>query len=52
MENSGLLFTVGHGNLNRRSMGGLLTRTGVHVLVDVRRFPDSRTNPDVRRDEL
>jgi hypothetical protein len=48
MEKSGVLLTVGHGNLDRRSLGGLLTGAGIHVLVEVRRFPGSRTNPDVR----
>ena len=52
MENAGVLFTVGHGNLDRRSLGGLLTGADIHALVDVRRFPGSRTNPDMRRDEL
>jgi uncharacterized protein (DUF488 family) len=52
MEKSGMLLTVGHGRLDRQSLGRLLTGAGVHVLVDVRRFPGSRTNPDARRDEL
>jgi uncharacterized protein (DUF488 family) len=52
MEKSGVLFTVGHGNLDRRSLGGLLGDAGIQQLVDVRRFPGSRTNRDVRRDEL
>jgi uncharacterized protein (DUF488 family) len=47
-----VLFTVGHGALDRRRLGRLLTDAGIDVLVDVRRFPGSRTNPDVRRDEL
>ena len=52
MEMSGVLFTVGHGNMDRPSLGGLLIGAGIHLLVDVRRFPGSRANPDVRRDEL
>jgi uncharacterized protein (DUF488 family) len=52
MEKSGMLLTVGHGSSDRRSLGQLLTGAGVNVLVDVRRFPGSRTNPDARRDEL
>ena len=52
MEKSGVLFTVGHGNLDRRSLGELLTGADIQQLVDVRRFPGSRTNPDVCRDEL
>ena len=52
MEESGMLLTVGHGSLDRESLGQLLIGAGVRVLVDVRRFPGSRTNPDARRDEL
>jgi len=46
------LLTVGHGRLGRASFGALLTGTGVDLLVDVRRFPGSRTNSDTRRDAL
>lgn len=49
---SGVLFTVGHGRLDRRQLGELLTGADVHALVDVRRFPGSRANPDARREEL
>ena len=52
MEGSDVLFTVGHGNLDRRSLGGLLTGASIQALVDVRRFPGSRNNPDARREEL
>jgi uncharacterized protein (DUF488 family) len=38
--------------LDRRRLGELLTGAGVHELVDVRRFPDSRTNPDARQEAL
>src|SRR5690348_14722590 len=48
----GMLFTIGHGNLDRLSLGGLLAGTGIQAVVDVRRFPGSRTNADVRRDAL
>ena len=47
-----MLLTVGHGGLDRESLGRLLTGAGVQALMDVRRFPGSRTNPDVRRDQL
>src|SRR5688572_15735847 len=52
MEKSGMLLTVGHGSLDRQGLGQVLTGADVHVLVDVRRFPGSRTNPDARSDEL
>lgn len=46
------LVTVGHGRLDRQALGDLLTGASVELLVDVRRFPGSRTNPAVSRDEL
>lgn len=49
---SDLLFTVGHGRLDRRQLGELVTGAGVQALVDVRRFPASRTNSDVSGEEL
>ncbi len=46
------LLTVGHGPQGRADLGGRLTTAGVEVLVDVRRFPGSRNNPDVAREAL
>ncbi len=46
------LLTVGHGRLDRASFGELLTGAGVDLLVDVRRFPGSRTNQDTRHEAL
>jgi uncharacterized protein (DUF488 family) len=46
------LLTVGHGRLDRDGLGALLTGASVGLLVDVRRFPGSRANPAVARDEL
>ena len=46
------LLTVGHGPDDRDRLGARLTAAGVASLVDVRRFPGSRSNPDVRREEL
>ncbi|MCO1595839.1 DUF488 domain-containing protein [Micromonospora sp. RHAY321] len=48
----GELLTVGHGTADRVRLGELLTEAGVALVVDVRRYPASRTNPDVRREEL
>ncbi|WP_104522415.1 DUF488 domain-containing protein [Blastococcus atacamensis] len=45
-------MTVGHGPEDRESLGARLTAAGVEVVVDVRRFPGSRNNPDVRREAL
>ena len=46
------LLTVGHGPQDRAALGDRLTGAGVERLVDVRRFPGSRNNPDVRREAL
>ena len=46
------LITVGHGPQDRASLGARLTAAGIGQIVDVRRFPRSRNNPDVAREEL
>ncbi|SNT00855.1 Protein of unknown function, DUF488 [Geodermatophilus saharensis] len=46
------LLTVGHGPEDRTALGARLTAAGVGCVVDVRRFPGSRSNPDVRREVL
>jgi uncharacterized protein (DUF488 family) len=46
------LLTVGHGPQDRAALGARLTAAGVGHLVDVRRFPGSRNNPDVSRESL
>jgi uncharacterized protein (DUF488 family) len=46
------LLTVGHGPQDRAALGARLTAAGVERLVDVRRFPGSRNNPDVSREAL
>ena len=48
----GRLLTVGHGTLDRAGLGALLTRAGMDLLVDIRRFPGSRHNPDVGSDAM
>jgi uncharacterized protein (DUF488 family) len=47
-----MLLTVGHGTHDRAALAALLTGAGVERLVDVRRFPGSRTHPDLRREAL
>ena len=44
-----LLITVGHGTLSRAELGDLLRGAGIEQLVDVRRFPGSRTNEAAAR---
>jgi uncharacterized protein (DUF488 family) len=46
------LLTVGHGTLDRVALQQLLQEAAVEVIVDVRRYPSSRRNPDVRREAL
>jgi uncharacterized protein (DUF488 family) len=46
------LLTVGHGPEDRDRLGARLCGAGVTSLVDVRRFPSSRNNPDARREAL
>jgi uncharacterized protein (DUF488 family) len=46
------LFTVGHAPQDRAALGDRLVGAGVDRVVDVRRFPESRTNPDVTRESL
>src|ERR1700712_4563367 len=46
------LLTVGHGPQAREALGDLLAGAAIEVLVDVRRFPASRNNPDVAREAL
>lgn len=46
------LLTLGHGTLDGAGLVDLLHAGGVRRLVDVRRFPGSRRNPEVGRDAL
>lgn len=46
------LLTVGHGTLERQGLGDVLVGAEVTYLVDIRRFPGSRHNPDSRREAL
>jgi uncharacterized protein (DUF488 family) len=47
-----VLVTVGHGPDDRDRLAARLSGAGVERVVDVRRFPGSRSNPDVRREAL
>jgi uncharacterized protein (DUF488 family) len=46
------LLTVGHGTLDRVALQQLLQDAVVDLVVDVRRYPNSRHNADVRHDAL
>jgi len=46
------LLTVGHGPEDRDRLGARLAGAGIGSLVDIRRFPGSRNNPDVAQDAL
>ena len=41
------LLTVGHGRLDASQLGTLLQHASVELVVDIRRFPGSRRNPDI-----
>ncbi|WP_157180004.1 DUF488 family protein, partial [Rhodococcus sp. P14] len=47
-----MLLSVGHGRLDRTQLAELLHSAGVESLVDVRRFPGSRRNPDLSSDAM
>ena len=46
------LITVGHGTASEEDLASLLTGAGLHLLVDVRRYPGSRAHPHAGRDAL
>src|SRR5690606_23214829 len=46
------LMTMGHGSLERGALVRLLTEHDVELLVDVRRYPGSRRNPQTKPDAL
>lgn len=46
------LLTLGHGTLDQDGLGALLEGAGVRRLVDVRRFPGSRSNPAAKQPAL
>ncbi|KUI29384.1 hypothetical protein AU195_13335 [Mycobacterium sp. IS-1496] len=46
------LLTAGHGRLSGAELTDLLRGAGVQTLVDIRRFPGSRTHPDMSRDAM
>jgi uncharacterized protein (DUF488 family) len=46
------LITLGHGTADQAQLTALLRDAGITRLVDVRRFPGSRTHPHVRREAL
>jgi uncharacterized protein (DUF488 family) len=46
------LLTAGHGTADRSTLLDLFRSAGVGQVVDVRRFPGSRRNPDVARDAM
>jgi uncharacterized protein (DUF488 family) len=47
-----VVWTIGHGTRPLSELTALLTEAGVATLVDVRRFPGSRRNPQFNRSAL
>lgn len=52
MPDEPTLTTVGHGRLDCAELTGLLRKGAVTSVVDIRRYPGSRANPDVSRDAM
>lgn len=46
------LFTIGHSNHSLEQLLELLSQHGIEALVDIRRFPSSRTFPQFNREQL
>lgn len=46
------LISVGHGSLGKDELAGLLRNANVEAVVDIRRYPGSRRNPDVSSDAM
>jgi uncharacterized protein (DUF488 family) len=46
------IWTIGHGTRTAEELIGMLRRAGVKTLVDVRRYPGSRRNPQFNRGAL
>lgn len=43
------MLTFGHGRLTGEELGTLVTHAGIELVIDVRRFPGSRSNPAAAR---
>ena len=52
VERPSTIHTVGHGTRTTEELVGVVKRAGVETIVDVRRFPGSRRNPHLTREEL
>ena len=51
-EGASTIFTIGHSTRLIEEFAGLLQSAGVQLVVDVRRIPRSRTNPQYNLDRL
>jgi uncharacterized protein (DUF488 family) len=47
-----VLTSVGHGALDRAALVDLLRAADIEALVDIRRYPNSRRNPDVETNAI
>lgn len=51
-EDEAMLISVGHGTLDRHGLSELFRTADIDAIVDIRRFPGSRRNPDVGADAM
>lgn len=47
-----VLISVGHGSLDKGALSALLHSASIEAVVDIRRYPNSRRNPDVASDAM
>ena len=47
-----IIYTIGHSTRTREELLELLKQNGIKILVDVRRFPLSRKNPQFNREDF
>ena len=52
MQVAGAIFTIGHGRREASELVACLREADVATLVDVRRYPGSRRNPQFNQKEL
>jgi len=52
MENTGLIYTIGHSIRRFDEFIDILKKYGIEILIDIRRFPMSKYNPQFNKEIL